>query len=97
LRRATRSSRRTCASRAGCSDRSFWTWSGRIYGYLLSHYAISALICKAVTAAGISGFPPEQAERTLARVMADITSETNQCLEGAPNGGYLESVSKKYR
>jgi hypothetical protein len=65
-----------------------------IYGYLLTHYALSALICRAATEAGIdpdrvkfkrtarivrrraadpAAFPPEQQERILARVMADIT------------------------
>ncbi len=65
-----------------------------IYGYLLTHYALSALICRAATEAGIdpdrvtfkhtvrivrrqaadpAAFPPEQRERILARVMADIT------------------------
>ena len=65
-----------------------------IYGYLLTHYALSALICRAATETGIdpdrvkfkrtvrivrrraadpAAFPPEQRERILAAVMADIT------------------------
>jgi len=68
-----------------------------IYGYLLTHYAISALICRAATEAGIDpdrvkflrtvriirrraadpAFPPDQARRSLAAVMADITSPRN--------------------
>jgi hypothetical protein len=41
-----------------------------IYGYLLTHYALSALICRAADPAA---FPPEHQERILATVMADIT------------------------
>jgi hypothetical protein len=68
-----------------------------IYGYLLARYAISALICRAATEAGIDpdrvkflrtvrvirrraadpAFPPDQRERLLAAVMADITSPRN--------------------
>jgi hypothetical protein len=68
-----------------------------IYGYLLTHYAISALICRAATEAGIDPdrvkflrtvriirrraagpvFPPDQARRSLAAVVADITSPRN--------------------
>ena len=68
-----------------------------IYGYLLTHYAISALICHAATEADIDpdrvkflctvgitrrraadpAFPPEQQQRSLAAVMADITSPRN--------------------
>ena len=65
-----------------------------IYGYLLTHYALSALICRAATeaastrtgsnssapsASSAAGpptrrpFPPEQQERILEAVMADIT------------------------
>jgi hypothetical protein len=65
-----------------------------IYGYLLTHYALSALICRAATEAGTGPdrvkfkrtvrivrrraptrrpSPPEQQERILATVMADIT------------------------
>jgi hypothetical protein len=68
------------------------------YGYLLTHYAISALICRAATetdidpdrlkflrtvriirrqASGTAAFPPEQQERLLAAVMADITDRRN--------------------
>ena len=34
-----------------------------IYGYLLTHYAISALICKAATAAGVTRTGQVQAHR----------------------------------
>jgi hypothetical protein len=65
-----------------------------IYGYLLTHYALSALICRAATEAGAgpdrvkfkrtvrivrrraadpAAFPPDQRERLLEAVMADIT------------------------
>ena len=68
-----------------------------IYGYLLAHYAISALICKAATEADVDpdrvkfkrtvrlvrrrvadpAFPPEQQQRALAEIMADITRAKN--------------------
>ena len=68
-----------------------------IYGYLLTHYAISALISRAATEADIDPdrvkflrtvriirrraaarpFPPDQARRSLAAIMADITSPRN--------------------
>ena len=68
-----------------------------IYGYLLTHYAISALICRAATEADLDpdrvkflrtvriirrraadpAFPPDQARRSLAALMADITSPRN--------------------
>jgi len=68
-----------------------------IYGYLLAHYAISALICKAATEADVDpdrvkfkrtvrlvrrrvadpAFPPDQRQRALVEIMADITRHKN--------------------
>ena len=64
-----------------------------VYGYLLTHYALSSLICRAATEAGIdpkrtvrivrrraadpAAFPSDQRERILAKVMADITMKKN--------------------
>ena len=75
-----------------------------IYGYLLTHYAIAALICKAATEADIDpdrvkflrtvrivrrpaadpAFPPDQRERLLAGVMANITSPEPQPAPPSP-------------
>ena len=80
-----------------------------IYGYLLTHYAISAVICQAATAAGWTRtgssssapsassaagpptrlFPPEQRQRGLDWIMADITrrrTSTRRAATGPTRG-----------
>ena len=52
-RPGTPSSRPACAGRAGAAVESPDMVRQEIWGYLLTHYAISALICAAATAAGI--------------------------------------------
>ena len=53
-RPATPSSRHACAVPAGCSrSGSPDLIEQEIWGYLLTHYALSALICTAATSAGI--------------------------------------------
>ncbi len=45
-------SRPTCARPAGLSGLSPLTWSSRMWGLLLAHYAIRELMCRAADQAG---------------------------------------------